>query len=231
MLSGNVKGSPPYLKKEKLRMYSGKATDEIYDIPDGISVHLTRECRGNVHGHHAVDVTCGSFEKETHGVIYAAKNSADLETNSHFHSAYHLYWDDITSARDNWICYDFKERRIVLTHHSIRANRGPPGVDQLKSWLIGTSADREHRGQQTAQQLFVYWHISRCGRRGVPLHPARELPTSRGDLISGPTMGAHILFLCPADRSCSHSSAKYRTQGGLPSDVVACGICSRVPLF
>jgi hypothetical protein len=36
------------------------------DIPDGIIAHLTRECGGNVHDHHVVDVTCGLFEKETY---------------------------------------------------------------------------------------------------------------------------------------------------------------------
>jgi hypothetical protein len=39
----------------------------IINVPDGIITHLTRECGGNVHNRNVVDVTCGSFEKETHG--------------------------------------------------------------------------------------------------------------------------------------------------------------------
>jgi hypothetical protein len=47
--------------EKKLCHSDGSETDEIYNIPDGIIVHLTKECGGNVH----VDVTCGSFENET----------------------------------------------------------------------------------------------------------------------------------------------------------------------
>jgi hypothetical protein len=36
-------------------------------LPDGIIAHLTRECGGNVNNRHVVDVTSGSFEKETLG--------------------------------------------------------------------------------------------------------------------------------------------------------------------
>jgi hypothetical protein len=39
------------------------------------------------------------------------------------------------------VCYDFKERRIVPTHYTIRTNwRDPRGV-HLKSWLVETSAE------------------------------------------------------------------------------------------
>jgi hypothetical protein len=75
-----------------------------YDVPDGIIAHLTRECGGNVHERHVVDVTCGSFEKEPEGAnwhsgvfdnepMWAAKNAADLETVSYFMSGY-----DITAS-------------------------------------------------------------------------------------------------------------------------------------
>jgi hypothetical protein len=63
-----------------------------FNVPDGIIAHLTRECGGNVHDHHVVDVACGSFEKEIVGANpdsgacgnradSAAKNAADLETD------------------------------------------------------------------------------------------------------------------------------------------------------
>jgi hypothetical protein len=42
------------------------------------------------------------------------------------------------------VCYDFKERRILPTHCTIRANDfGGPGSFHLKSWLVETSADGE----------------------------------------------------------------------------------------
>jgi hypothetical protein len=122
-----------------------------FDLPDGIIAHLTRECGGNVHDRHIVDVKSGSFEKEIHGANHhsgaynnadwtAAKNATDLETDS----AYRLHSEDIPHTRNNWVCYDFKERRIVPTHYTIRTyDYGPAGGRHLKSWLVETSADGE----------------------------------------------------------------------------------------
>jgi hypothetical protein len=120
-------------------------------VPDGIIAHLTRECGGNVHDVHVVDVTCGSFEKVTYGANphsgafrnedwAVAKNAADLDTVSRFKSAYRKKKEDIPHTRNNWICYNFKERRIVPTHYAIRTYHG---AANLKSWLIETSADGE----------------------------------------------------------------------------------------
>jgi hypothetical protein len=124
----------------------------VSDIPEGIIAYLMRECGGNVCDRHVVDVTCGSFAKETHGctprsgaygnrVDCAAKNAADLEVLSHFLSAFRNPEETIPYTRNNWVCYDFKERRIVPTHYMIRTNDGALGHSHLKSWLIETSAD------------------------------------------------------------------------------------------
>jgi hypothetical protein len=62
-----------------------------------------------------VDITSGSFEKVTAGANphsgayddtdwYAAKNAADLETESYCYSAYHPKKHNITHARNNWMC-------------------------------------------------------------------------------------------------------------------------------
>jgi hypothetical protein len=56
---------PPSLKKGKGKDFWGKEVE--FDVPDGIIAHLTRECGGNVHDRHVVDVACGWFEKETYG--------------------------------------------------------------------------------------------------------------------------------------------------------------------
>jgi hypothetical protein len=44
---------------------------------------------------------------------WAAKNAADLDVNSCFGSAYRSVSEDIPSPRNNPVCYDFKEKRIV----------------------------------------------------------------------------------------------------------------------
>jgi hypothetical protein len=77
-----------------------------------------------VHDRHVVEITCGSFEKETQRGNNAAKNAADLEAISCFESAYRLKKEDIRHTRNNWICYDFKERRIVPAHYTIRTRVG-----------------------------------------------------------------------------------------------------------
>jgi hypothetical protein len=138
------------------------------DVPDGIIAHLTKECGGNVHARQVVEVTSRSFENETEGInphsgaydnepYYAAKNAVDLETDSYFHSAYRTKKEDIPHTRNNWICYDFKERRIVPTHYTIRTNNWSPGYLHLKSWIVATSADgenwREAAREEDSKQL------------------------------------------------------------------------------
>jgi uncharacterized protein YoxC len=69
----------PSVKKRKIRV--GRREVEI-DVPDGIIAHLTTECGGNVHDRKIVDVTCGSFERETYGANRGATNAVDLYTDS-----------------------------------------------------------------------------------------------------------------------------------------------------
>jgi hypothetical protein len=66
-----------------------------------------------------------------------------MESGSFFWSDNRTEEEDIPHTRNNWICYDFKERRIVPTHYTIRTNDWPPGCSHLKSWCVETSADGE----------------------------------------------------------------------------------------
>jgi hypothetical protein len=62
-----------------------------------------------------------------------------------FFSAWrHSFGADIPRTRNNWICYDFKERRIVPTHYAIRTHESVRRCFHLKSWLVETSADGEN---------------------------------------------------------------------------------------
>jgi hypothetical protein len=139
-----------------------------FEIPDGIIAHLTRQCGGNVHDHHVVDITSGSFERETvganpHSGAYnndpdcAARNAADLEVVTIFGSAYRRKEEDIAHTRNNWLCYDFKERRIVPTHFTVRTHSDGPGYSHMRSWLVETSADgaswREVAREENNNQL------------------------------------------------------------------------------
>jgi hypothetical protein len=104
-----------------------------FAVPDGIIAHLARECGGNVHDRHVVDVVSGSFGKEPRGVnpqsgghdhdpCCVAKNAADLDADSCFGSAHCNRREDTRHTRNNRVCYDFKERRTVPTHYTIRTN-------------------------------------------------------------------------------------------------------------
>jgi hypothetical protein len=58
------------------------------------------------------------------------------------------------------VCYDFKERRIVPTHYTIRTNWNDPCGSHLRSWLVETSTDgknwREVAHEEDNDQLNGY---------------------------------------------------------------------------
>jgi hypothetical protein len=114
-----------------------------------------RTPRGNVHDRHVVDVACGSFEQETRGAnphsgVYtsnpslAAKNAADLEAYSIFLSAYRKCTKAIPHTRNNWRCYDFRERKIVPTFYTVHTLERAPGDYHHLLWPVETSVDGEN---------------------------------------------------------------------------------------
>jgi hypothetical protein len=115
---------------------------EDFDSPEGIISHLSRECGGNVHDRNVVAVT--SSKPFSVCIDHAAKNAVELEGNSCFLSGHRDKKKEIPHARNNWICYDFKSRRIVPTYYAIRSGYGGPGGAHLKSWIVETSTDGEN---------------------------------------------------------------------------------------
>jgi hypothetical protein len=91
----------------------------------------TREYDGNVHNRGIVKIT--STEPYNDSSDDAAKDAADLTADSYFYSK---------DAPNQWLCYDFGDRRIILTHYSIRS-RHSGGTDDYypKSWVIEISND------------------------------------------------------------------------------------------
>jgi hypothetical protein len=130
--SGQTRKFIPLIKTETIRPKFGRE-DVSIEAPDGIIAHLTRECGGNVHEANVVEVTASSTAAFTQ-----AKDAADLNTDSCFVSACH--YSDVPNAPNNWLRYDFKNRRIVPTHYAIRTT----GNSSLRSWLVETSLDGEH---------------------------------------------------------------------------------------
>ena len=98
---------------------------------NGIITHLTRECGGNVHTKGVMDVTASSFVPG-----YEPHKVADIGSDSHFFSN----GDDNAAL---WICYDFKDKRVVPTSYSIRSSHKGYGGEAPKSWCVEASNDGE----------------------------------------------------------------------------------------
>jgi hypothetical protein len=103
---------------------------------DGIIAQLTRDCGGNVHDHGIVTITSSM----PHNYRQVAKNVTD-NSPSFFNSGHHHSSDDIGHERNNWICYDFKDRRIIPSHYSIRSYDAGEGNGHPKNWVVEVSAD------------------------------------------------------------------------------------------
>jgi hypothetical protein len=90
---------------------------------DGIIAYLTRELGGNVSDLHIVEIT-GPAQSASQ----LAKYAATFDTAHYFHSE---------NKPDRWICYDFKNRRVLPTHYSIHAHTNNWW---LRSWVLEGSS-------------------------------------------------------------------------------------------
>jgi hypothetical protein len=96
---------------------------------NGIVAHLTRECGGNVHTHNVVSVTASSSQYGDVGQI------ADLQSDASFYTR---------NSRGSWICYDFKTRKVKVTHYTIRSFHGwgiGSGYAHPMNWVVEGSID------------------------------------------------------------------------------------------
>jgi hypothetical protein len=78
---------------------------KYFNVPDGIIANLTKACKGNVPDRRVVEVTCGSFERETEGASRGATSAVDLYADSLFISAFREKEEDIPHTRNNWVRY------------------------------------------------------------------------------------------------------------------------------
>jgi hypothetical protein len=132
------------LKEQVAWLMSGRVRQFVHvqSAPlDGIIAHLTKECGGHVHDHGVVEVT-SSPSADPSRRLYDAKNVADLKDSVNlFHSS--GVSGDVPHTRNNWICYDFKNRKVMPTHYSIRSHDWGKNNAHLKSWVVEVSLDGE----------------------------------------------------------------------------------------
>jgi hypothetical protein len=90
---------------------------------DGIISYLTRKHGGNVQDKGIVIITSQSGYSGEPGV--ALRNLADLTSDSYFNSR---------NEPGQWVCWDFRQRRVRLTHYTVRC-------EYLRSWVLESSLD------------------------------------------------------------------------------------------
>jgi hypothetical protein len=97
---------------------------------DGIISHLTSKFRGNVYDRSVVTITANRAASD-HS-YYAAKNVADLGTDSYFQSP---------NEANQSISFDFRNLTITPTHYSLRMYSPEPNSYHLKNWVLEGSPD------------------------------------------------------------------------------------------
>jgi hypothetical protein len=96
-----TKRFPPSVNKGKLRVPNSKESDEMYDIPDGIIAHLTKECGGNVRDWHVVQYHVSTVREGDSWANYGAENAAGLETRPRFASVHRSSSENISHTRNH----------------------------------------------------------------------------------------------------------------------------------
>lgn len=126
---GLVKKANPKAKLNKERYVQRDIVCE-YDTRSpnnlkGIIHYLTKECGGNVAEKHVVEVSASSTLNDDSQ--YAPKNAVELDDSNHYFAS--------NNNQNSWIKYDFKDKKIVPTHYTIRTRRHN-NVYNPSNWII-----------------------------------------------------------------------------------------------
>ena len=87
--------------------------------------YLTNKTGGNIHDNKTIEVTTSSN-------YTSAKNILDFNCDSHYTAE---------SNNDLWICFDFKNMRVSLSHYTLKTWFWGPNFQHLKSWIVEGSDD------------------------------------------------------------------------------------------
>jgi hypothetical protein len=106
--------------------YSTTKSDKL----DGIISYLTRKHSCHVLVSNIISITASSVGDAQ---SYPLRHVADFENQTMFHTQ---------DTPNSWICYNFKDMRVTLTHYSVRSCRYYNG-NHLRSWILEGSIDSE----------------------------------------------------------------------------------------
>jgi hypothetical protein len=96
---------------------------------EGLICYLAQCCGGNPHDKGIISATGTPYNNNS---SHQPQNAADLQTDSYFYSQ---------NATDQWLCYDFKDMRVAVTHYILRSQSNAVGGHHLRSWVIEGSED------------------------------------------------------------------------------------------
>jgi hypothetical protein len=120
---------PVQLTTHKRRNQSSKKVKMIEfnssDPMQGIIAYLTSTFKGNVHTQGIVTITSSNIFSS-----FSPHHLADLTQTNFFNSA---------DKPNQWFCYDFKDRKINLTHYAICSYNSE--TYNPRSWVIESSID------------------------------------------------------------------------------------------
>jgi outer membrane murein-binding lipoprotein Lpp len=115
------------------RLQSNRLFDFHREKPlDGIIAYLTAKCGGNVHDAGIVELTPSSIEGDN--LDHRPKWVLDEGNAHHFGTK---------NERNPWLCFDFKDMRIIPTHYTIVTDHDSSGwwAQFTTSWVIEVSMD------------------------------------------------------------------------------------------
>jgi hypothetical protein len=96
---------------------------------EGLICHLGKCSGGNPHEKRII---CATGTPSNGRSCYQPQNVADLQTDSFFYSK---------NDAGQWLCYDFKDMRVAVTHYILRSGGGSVDSYHLRSWVLEGSAD------------------------------------------------------------------------------------------
>lgn len=98
---------------------------------NGIISHLGHGNPKNVISDGTIEITASPNQSDDLGL---SKHVVEYDSDSYYYS---------TNVKDSWIMFDFKQRKVKLSHYSIKTNRfGDAGHWHLQNWCIEGSNDK-----------------------------------------------------------------------------------------
>lgn len=117
--------------KEKLKNIDIIYDNDVKNAFKGIIYYLGNENPKSVIDNNIIDIIASSVVST--GQNNQPQNIVDFDRNDYkFFSK---------NENNSWICYDFKEKKVKLSHYTIRSTTWSYNVDHLQNWCIEASND------------------------------------------------------------------------------------------